>query len=173
MIEINKYIDFLTKLLAIKKPTVYFRENGKYYSNIGTPKEFELNKNSMATTVPWDNEIYVDLDKIPNGLIYPILAHEIRHCYQWQAVKNPLMNEPKANEWDNAIKHYNNSLFKGYENQSIEIDATAFSKLIVNVVLNKDIQPYTDYDLLMQRYMELSNKYPTDKIIECYERYAK
>ena len=156
MIEINKYIDFLTKLLAIKKPTVYFRENGKYYSNIGTPKEFELNKNSMATTVPWDNEIYVNLDKIPNGLIYPILAHEIRHCYQWQAVKNP-----------------NNSLSKGYENQSIEIDATAFSKLIVNVVLNKDIQPYTDYDLLMQRYMELSNKYPTDKIIECYERYAK
>lgn len=173
MIEINKYIDFLSGLLAIKKPTVYFRENGKYSSNIGTSKEFELNKNSMATTVPWNNEIYVDLDKIPNGLIYPILAHEIRHCYQWQAVKNPLMNEPKANEWGIALKNYNNSLSKGYENQSLEVDATAFSKLIMNVVFEKDIQPHTNHDLLIQRYMELSNKYPRFRIIECYDRYAK
>ena len=109
------------------------------------------------------------MDVINKDMIYPILFHEIRHIYQYQSVMHPSWGEPMAETWKEEIMHYSASNIKGYENQSIEIDANAFSKLIINVVFKKDFEVNCDQELLKKRIQELMNDFSYAEIKECYE----
>lgn len=167
---LNSYINFLSDLMAIDPPIVYFHENEKFFYSNGLKCEpFTLNESSMATTVPNENRIYVDLDKVNEDFIYPVLAHEIRHCYQYQAITNPIYFEPRSDEWKEEMDNYTNSMTEGYENQSIEIDANAFAKLIMNVVFKKDIIPKGDINRLNERYRELLEDYSYEEIVDSYQ----
>lgn len=168
--EIKKYILFLCDLLVIDQPRIFIKENGKFKDiDDQSAKPFTLKGSAAATTIVEENEIYIDMDVINKSMLYPILAHELRHIYQYQSVMHPSWVEPMAETWKEEIMHYNASNIKGYENQSIEIDANAFSKLIINVVFKKDFEVNCDQKLLKKRIQELMNDFGYEEIKECYE----
>lgn len=168
--EIKKYIRFLCDLLVIDQPRVFIKESGQFKDIDDQPAEpFTLKGSAAATTIVEETEIYIDMDVINKDMIYPILSHEIRHVYQYQAVMQPSWGEPMAETWKEEIMHYSASNIKGYENQSIEIDANAFSKLIINVVFKKDFEVNCNQELLKKRIQELMNDFSYEEIKECYE----
>lgn len=168
--ETKKYILFLCDLLVIDQPRIFIKENGKFKDIDDQPAEpFTLKGSAAATTIVEKNEIYIDMNVINKSMLYPILAHELRHIYQYQSVMHPSWGEPMAETWKEEIMHYNASNIKGYENQSIEIDANAFSKLIINVVYKKDFEVNCDQKLLKKRIQELMNDFGYEEIKECYE----
>ena len=74
-----------------------------------------------------------------------------------------------ANTWKKEISYYSASNISGYESQNVEIDATAFSKLICNIVLKKDFETNCDQKKLQKRINQLKQDFTLEEIIECYE----
>lgn len=166
----KKYILFLCDLLVINQPRIFIKENGKFKDiDDQLAKPFTLKGSAASTTIVEKNEIYIDMDVIDKAMLYPIIAHELRHIYQYQAVMHPSWGETMAETWREEILNYNGSDVEGYENQSIEIDANAFSKLIINVVFKKDFEVNCDQKLLKKRIQELMNDFSYEEIKECYE----
>ncbi|MFI3252682.1 MAG: hypothetical protein R3Y60_06060 [bacterium] len=85
------------------------------------------------------------------------ILHELEHYFQWVYVNN--FNTNKAKRWTKEIENYNTNK-KHYYNQEIEIDAIAFSqvvmyeeyKLKVEVKDNKLQNKINKYKLIMNDY---------------------
>ena len=166
-----KFVNFLCDLLAINTPNIYFFKDGELTSIDGCPidKFLRIKKEAAATSYPEENTIIINLDVVKDHFVYIVLAHEIRHIYQHQATLNPSWEEPMAEIWKKEMSNYSASDVPGYENQNIEIDATAFSKLICNIVLKKDFETNCDQKKLQKRINQLKQDYTLEEIIECYE----
>lgn len=170
MTRIKKFVNFLCDLMVIDQPNIYIVDKGGFKDIDGVSTEsFELKDSSAATTIVEENKIYIDMNVIDKAMLYTILAHELRHIYQYQSIMHPSWEEPMAETWKEEILNYNGSDIEGYENQSIEIDANAFSKLIINVVFKKDFEVNCDQELLKKRIQELMNDFSYAEIKECYE----
>lgn len=166
-----RFVNFLCDLLAINTPDIYFFKNEKLISINGqsTDKFLGIKKEAAATSYPEENTIIINLDVVKNYFIYVVLAHEIRHIYQYQATLNPSWGEPMANVWGKELSSYSASDVEGYENQNIEIDANAFSKIIFNIVFKKDFEVKCDQKKLQKRINELLQDFTVEEIIESYE----
>lgn len=81
---------FLSDLMAIEPPVVIYQKDGKaYYGNGRKAESFQLKPSAKATTIVKENKIYVDLDKFKDEIdLYLSLAHEVRHCAQYQAIND-------------------------------------------------------------------------------------
>lgn len=81
---------FLSDLMAIEPPVVIYQKDGKaYYGNGQKTESFQLKQSAKATTIVKENKIYVDLDKFKDEIdFYLSLAHEVRHCAQYQAIND-------------------------------------------------------------------------------------
>lgn len=168
--NLKQYIDFLCDLLAIDIPKVQIHQNNKYMDIDGNIcNHFTLKKTSIATAYPTENLICIDMDRANNDLIYAIIAHELRHIYQYQAVQNPSWKEELSSVWELEFATYEDSSHDDYENQSIEIDAWAFSKLIFNFIFRKDFTVHCNRNALDIRLQELTIDFPRDDIIDSYE----
>lgn len=168
--ELKDYFEFLCDLLAINNPKVHLHNKGVFFDIKGHKcKPFKLKETSIATSYPQKNLICIDLDRVDSILIYAILAHEVRHIYQYQAIQNPSWGEPMASVWELEFAEYQGSDVKDYENQSSEIDALAFSKLIFNFIFRKDFEVNCNQELLQSRLQYLCTEFTRDEIIECFE----
>lgn len=74
-----------------------------------------------------------------------------------------------AKTWEKEMSNYSASDVPGYENQNIEIDATAFSKIIFNFVFKKDFDTNCDQKKLQNRINELLQEFSLEEIIDSYE----
>lgn len=97
-----------------------------YYSDgiFGFGREITLNENVLTDAIGiWDS--YELLGTV---------AHELRHAYQHEAVRNPskyLVSQDTLDKWSKNIKDYisydpNKDNFNDYYNQIIEVDARSF-----------------------------------------------
>lgn len=165
------FVRFICDLLVIDQPKIYFLKEGKLTTLHGRPSNelFKIKPEAAATTYPEENIIIINSGVVKDTYVYIVLAHELRHIYQYQAAKNPSWGEPMANTWKKEISHYSASNISGYESQNVEIDATAFSKLICNIVLKKDFETNCDQKKLQKRINQLKQDYTLEEIIECYE----
>ena len=153
MTRIKKFVNFLCDLMVIDQPNIYIVDKGGFKDIDGVSTEsFELKDSSAATTIVEENKIYIDMNVIDKAMIYTILAHELRHIYQYQSIMHPSWEEPMAETWKEEI-----------------LNANAFSKLIINVVFKKDFEVNCDQELLKKRIQELMNDFSYEEIKECYE----
>lgn len=166
-----KFVNFLCDLLVINTPDIYFFKDGELTSINGCPidKFLRIKKEAAATSYPEENTIIINLDIVKDYFVYIVLAHEIRHIYQYQATLNPSWEEPMAEVWKKEMSNYSASDVPGYENQDIEIDATAFSKIILNLLFKKDFDTNCDKEKLQNRINELLDDFSVAEFIESYE----
>lgn len=172
--EYFRYIDFLCDLLTIEMPIIQFKKNGKYYNQYGkSVTSFEVRNPAYAITYPDKNLIQVDLDKFDNNTkVYIVLAHEIRHIYQYVAlyVDDELredLTKEELTQWDKEANHYQNSSDPNYINQSIEIDAVAFSYIVCLVIFKIEVTSNCNKKDLKQRINILMEDYTQEEILEC------
>ncbi|MDE5617774.1 MAG: hypothetical protein K2I36_02950 [Ureaplasma sp.] len=83
------------------------------------------------------------------------LIHEIRHHYQYTCVSTNNTNEPMLNQWKEELEIYNTLAPDIQICTFLEIDAYAFTKVIMKNWFNKDIIHYDD------EYEEAINLYIT------------
>ena len=154
-------------------PIVKYHHDGFFYDTFKDKIEpFQLRDTAKSTAVPKDNTIYIDLDKFNNEIdIYIAFAHEVRHCGQYQAITSDDMDditEPRILEqWKKELQSYKTSDVEGYENQSIELDANAFTWLICRVVFGIELQVDCDQELFNKYKRIISELYSVDEIKEC------
>lgn len=116
---------FLSDLMAIEPPVVIYQKDGKaYYGNGRKAESFQLKPSAKATTIVKENKIYVDLDKFKDEIdLYLSLAHEVRHCAQYQAINDVGLADIATPEmlkvWKKELKEYKGSENEGYEAQHI------------------------------------------------------
>lgn len=171
MMDKIKFVNFICDLLAIDNPDIYFFKDCQLTSIDGHPvdKFFRIKKEAAATSYPEENTIIINLDVVKDYFIYVVLAHEIRHIYQYHTILNPYWGEPMAKTWEKEMSNYSASDVPGYENQNIEIDATAFSKIIFNFIFKKDFDTNCDQKKLQNRINELLQEFSQEEIIDSYE----
>ena len=165
---IKRFYQFNCDLLAMEAPVICFKKKDMYFDINGNRcKEFHILPSAMATSVIEKNSIYVNLDNIDDEILFFILAHEIRHCYQYQAVIDEDIYEPYSSQWKKEIKSYRNSSSLNYENQEIEIDANAYACFIY-LFLGKNIPNVNcDQIKLMKRVKEFGMDFSKEELEDC------
>lgn len=149
--ETKEYIYFLCDLLTIDIPDIRIKEDG-----------------AMATSYPKENRICINKDSFHDGLEYIVIAHEMRHIYQWVAVQEKLEPKRIIKLWEDNFEHYLDSSHTGYENQPLEIDANAFAYIIIKTLFNREITVRCDAKRLNKRIRELLLDFSREEIIESY-----
>lgn len=157
MKELKKYIAYISQVLSIKEPEVYFHDNGKFYnSKMKRTKAFELKPTSIATTT--DEAIYFDLDKCSQGIEYVLLAHELRHVYQKEAIEREDPAEP-IQLWKQALENYHGSQAADHEENPLEIDANAFAYIVAVHLFKREIWIKGPQQIIKDRIEKLEKKY--------------
>lgn len=165
---IKRFYLFNCDLLAMEPPIVNFKKNDSYFDINGENcEEFNILSTAMATSVIEKNRIYINLDNIDDELVCFILAHELRHCYQYQAIMEDDIYEPYSDVWKKEINSYKNSSNLNYEDQEIEIDANAYACFIY-IYLGKKI-PVVQYDQnkLIKKIKEFGLDFSKEEMDDC------
>lgn len=174
----NNYIMFLSDLMAIEPPVVIYQKDGKaYYGNGQKTESFQLKPSAKATTIVKENKIYVDLDKFKDEIdLYLSLAHEVRHCAQYQAINDVGLADIATPEmlkvWKKELKEYKGSENEGYETQHIELDAFAFAWFIGISVFGVELHlngVRSGKQLLSSYIQFISNNYSIEELRDCLE----
>ena len=173
------YIEFLCDLLVIDMPEVQYKKGTKFYNQFGkSVAPFKIRSTARSTTFPNKRLIRVDLNKMSDvSIAYQILAHEIRHIFQWDVIVNTEefkgeIDLQTVDTWKNDMNNYSNSNTKGYENQPIELDATAFSYVVCMTLLHRPIKFNCDATKLSQLVYEISQNYTESEILECAKEFG-
>lgn len=149
----SSYVNFLCSLMAIDIPDIYYCFKGQYYDVNGFDVDpFEMESHCKSYLIPDENRIYINLnDMHGENDIYFILAHEIRHCAQYQATEGiglvDIATPETIYKWKTEFSRYN----LGYNDESyqeVELDAMAFTWFIGKVLLNEDIDLSCDEALV-------------------------
>ena len=174
MVNYIDWIRFICDLLTIEIPDIHLKQNDSFRNLFGeNVQPFLLNKSAIATTYPEQRVIKIDLDRVKNDMdLYIILAHEIRHIYQYIALyQDDELNQELSSEeikvWDKELKTYKNSLDSTYVEQEIEIDAIAFSYIVCRAIFNIAVKSDCNQTKLAKRIVILANNYTQDEILEC------
>lgn len=150
----NSFINFLCSLMAIEIPDVYYHYKNQYYDLEGVEiKPFKMDEDIKSFAIPDENSIYLNLDCMESELdVYMVLAHEIRHCAQYQATEGiglaDIAERDIMYQWKKEF-----SRFSTHENtcQEIELDAAWFIGKVMfgtEIKLNCDeglTKPYKKY----------------------------
>lgn len=169
---------FLSDLMAIEPPVVIYQKDGKaYYGNGQKTESFQLKPSAKATTIVKENKIYVDLDKFKDEIdLYLSLAHEVRHCAQYQAINDAGLADIATPEmlkiWKKELKEYKGSENEGYETQHIELDAFAFAWFIGVSVFGVELHlngVRSGKQLLSSYIQFISNNYSLEELRDCLE----
>lgn len=170
--NVKKYIMFLCDLLVIDVPTVQIKENNKYYDLNGHEVDpFKIRNTAMATSYPKENKILVNIDSFSDGIEYIVLTHEIRHIYQWIAINDKLESKRLIKLWKNNFDNYLSSENDGYTNQPLEVDANAFTYIVMLALFNREITVKCNQKLLNKRIKELTLDFSKDEILDSYNYY--
>lgn len=173
MLNYTNFVHFVCDLLVIDEPNIIFLKGDKVYNQRYQPTicNFPLKESAAATSFPRSRTIVVDLDKHSDDLEYVTIAHEIRHLFQYEAVNAPDPDEydekKVIRQWKKDLRSYKDSSVADYENQAIEVDATAFAYYIIKLVFNRTISFKCDTNKLIERYAEIKASIPTEEIQDC------
>lgn len=159
----NKFVEFLSYLLAVDTPDV-----------TAPDERHPLPSTAGARSYVEDNVIVINPELNRDGLQYIALAHEMRHIYQYQVVQNNLTElESKATirEWRRGFKNYRDSTSGHYEDQILEIDATAFTYYLMRVLFNREILVQGNARNILKRAELISRLLPVDEIRRIYREF--
>lgn len=149
----SSYVNFLCSLMAIDIPDIYYCFKGQYYDVNGFDVEpFEMESLCKSYLIPDENRIYINLDEMHGeNDIYFVLAHEIRHCAQYQATEGIGLVDIATSEtiykWKREFSRYNPGC-NDESYQEVELDAMAFTWFIGKVLLNEDVDLSCDEALV-------------------------
>lgn len=171
-----EYISFVCDLLTIEMPDVQYKRGNKYFNQFEQEVEpFKIKGTSYATTYPKERVIHIDLDKVHDDMaLFIILAHEIRHIYQYIALyeDEELRDELDLDDiicWKREMSDYQDSSDESYINQSIEIDAVAFSYVVCKVIFGIEVKSNCNITKLRKRISWIMANYTEDEILDCAE----
>lgn len=172
--DYKNFIQFVCDLLTIPIPDIQFIKDKTYFNVFGkTSVHPGVKSSANATTFPKEKLIVVDLDKLKDEMsVYITLAYEIRHVYQYIALyeDEELKEELTPTdiiEWKKELNNYQDSTEETYVNQSIEIDAIAFSYVVCLYVLHIEVNSICDSKKLSERIQWLKLNYTKEEILEC------
>ena len=111
------------------------------------------------------------MDAFNNDIEYIVLTHEMRHIYQWIAINNKLESKRLIKLWKNNFNNYLSSENDGYTNQPLEIDANAFTYIVMLALFNREITVKCNQKLLNKRIKELTLDFSKDEILDSYNYY--
>ena len=104
------------------------------------------------------------------------MAHEVRHCAQYQAINDVGLADIATPEmlkvWKKELKEYKGSENEGYEAQHIELDAFAFAWFIGVSVFGVELHlnGVRSGKQLLSRYIQfISNNYSLEELRDCLE----
>lgn len=161
-ISLKNFFEKLLLLLNLKNINVHVQKEGKCFDLISgnTIKKIKLNKGASATSYPYQNLICINLDDYTNekkGLEYFVLAHELRHIYQIEAIKNEWEDKEILDLWKQNLECYKSAKHDGYENQPIELDANAFAEIIILELFGKPVSVNCDFKKLQENMIRIYN----------------
>lgn len=118
---------------------------------------FEMESHCKSHLIPDENRIYINLNEMHGeNDIYFILAHEIRHCAQYQATEGIGLVDIALPEtiykWKKEFSRYNPRC-KDESCQEIELDAMAFTWFMGKVLLNVEVDLNCD-EALVEPYKQ-------------------
>lgn len=167
----NSFINFLCSLMAIEIPDVYYRYKNQYYDlDKSEIKPFEMDENIKSFVIPDENRAYLNLDCMENEMdVYMVLAHEIRHCAQYQATEGiglaDIAHRDIIYQWKKEFSrfgtHANNMTF-----QEVELDAIVFTWFIGKVMFGEDIKLNCDEALAKPYKKYICRNYSLTEIKE-------
>ena len=132
---IDQFILFMEDLLAFQYDFICFKKDDELFSVRGTVPALEDLKTAAKFLVSDDGMmgLYLDLDRHQNHSELIAIAHESRHAYQY-IICNEDEESEDAKTWKKEMQNYIPFGNKGYYNQTIEIDATAFAIYIFYIL---------------------------------------
>lgn len=165
----NSFINFLCSLMAIEIPDVYYHYKNQYYDLEGVEiKPFKMDEDIKSFVIPDENSIYLNLDCMESELdAYMVLAHEIRHCAQYQATEGiglaDIAERDIMYQWKKEF-----SRFSTHENtcQEVELDANAFAWFIGKVMFGEKIKMNCDEALAKPYKKYICRNYSLSEIKE-------
>lgn len=165
----NSFINFLRSLMAIEIPDMYYHYKNQYYDLEGVGiKPFEIDEDIKSFVIPDENSVYLNLDCMDKEMdVYMVLAHEIRHCAQYQATEGiglaDIADRDTIYQWKKEF-----SRFSTHENtsQEVELDANAFAWFIGKVMFGEDIKLNCDEALAKPYKKYICRNYSLTEIKE-------
>lgn len=152
----NSFIIFLCSLMAIEIPDVYYHYKNQWYDSYRSEiKPFEMDEDIKSLVIPDENSVYLNLDCMDKEMdVYMVLAHEIRHCAQYQATEGiglaDIADRDTIYQWKKEF-----SQFSTHTNdmtcQEVELDAIAFTWFIGRVMFGEEIKLNCD-EILVKPY---------------------
>lgn len=167
----SSYVNFLCSLMAIDIPDICYCFKEQYYDVNGFDVEpFEMESHCKSHLIPDENRIYINLNEMHGeNDIYCILAHEIRHCAQYQATEGIGLADIATHEtiykWKKEFSRYNPGC-NDESCQEVELDAMAFTWFIGKVLLNVDVDLNCDEALVEPYKQYIRRNYSLTEIKE-------
>lgn len=160
-IFLKNFVKKILSLLNLKNIKIHAQESGNYFDLItgDKVKNIKLNEGASATSYPYQKLICINLDYYTGdreGLEYFVLAHELRHMYQVEAIQFGWESEELLDLWKQNLECYEGSNHIGYENQPIELDANAFAELIILELFGRVVEVNCDFQKLEENMKRIS-----------------
>ena len=169
----NSFIMFLSDLMFIEMPEIFYCHQGKYYDMFGHDCEpFEIDPAHQVYIVVDENRIYMNLDSDYDELdLYLEMAHMVRHSGQYQAtiqvgfkdIADPYM----ICQWAKEFSICNTC--SADASREVEKDAAAFTWFIGKAIFNVNIAVDYENDVIRPYKKNIINSYTLKEIKDCYE----
>ena len=169
----NSFIMFLSDLMFIEMPEIFYCHQGKYYDMFGHDCEpFEIDPAHQVYIVVDENRIYMNLDGDYDELdLYLEMAHMVRHSGQYQAtiqvgfkdIADPYMIYQWAKEFSIC------NTCSADASREVEKDAAAFTWFIGKAIFNVNIAVDYENDVIRPYKKNIINSYTLKEIKDCYE----
>ncbi len=130
---LQNYMDEVIVLYGLQdtktKPKIHWDKHAQYNMN-GVLMGYYSDRSHKITL---NEKVLTDkLGFVESYLLMGTVAHELRHAYQHEAIRNPSkfeVSDETVKKWKYNFKHYisgNGGNFEKYYNQPVEVDARSF-----------------------------------------------
>jgi len=130
---LQNYMDEVIVLYGLQdtktKPKIHWDKHAQYNMN-GVLMGYYSDRSHKITL---NEKVLTDeLGFVESYLLLGTVAHELRHAYQHEAIRNPSkfeVSDETVKKWKDNFKHYisgNGGNFEKYYNQPVEVDARSF-----------------------------------------------
>lgn len=153
--NIKKFMDIVAGLLGIEYNLVYDSDGLLNDASAGVPSY----DNKISKTILINNNILNTKNRTELFHLFLILAHELRHIWQYKFHRNLYFSEKYVNSDSDEAS---------YELQECEIDANAFALFVTNSIFRgipkKGTWMIYSYDKIIERFEEIKREYASQKL---------
>ena len=175
-IDLLYFVDFVCDVLTIDIDKILIKEDGKLYNLINKKDKSIEAQGAKARFMVDDNGnniLWLDLDRHNNYEELLSILHELRHAYQIALVYDnsyDITDDKELQTWMFEIENYIPFGNKGYYNQTIELDANAFTVYMAEYLFGVQVTHEYEQGTMREQIEIIAGDFQICEINECKKR---